>query len=238
MKHRLRPSGTSARSSSPQRRGEKQKRRIVLALILLLLAGILLAIGLQTRGQQSIENPKVARLSKLMIPDWIQVQLIPKNADSRRGELLEDFNHIVIHYVGNPGTSAAQNQKYFTNPGTQVNAHFLIGLEGEILQCLPLEEKSSATSERNRDTISIEVCHPDEEGRFTRESYDALLRLTGWLCVAMQVDETAVIRHYDATGKECPLYYVRNEESWLQFQSELAQEIARQIREMTGLPAR
>ena len=42
-----------------------------------------------------------------------------------------------------------------------MSAHFLIGLEGEIIQCIPLNEKSSATNDRNRDTISIEVCHPD-----------------------------------------------------------------------------
>ncbi len=71
---------------------------------------------------------------------------------------------IAIHYVGNPGTSAQANRNYFAQPDAQVSAHFLIGLEGEIIQCIPLNEKSSATNDRNRDTISIEVCHPRRHG--------------------------------------------------------------------------
>ena len=68
--------------------------------------------------------------------------------------------------MGNPGTTAQANRNYFAQPDTQVSAHFLVGLDGEVIQCIPLEEKSSATNERNRDTISIEVCHPDTWTQF------------------------------------------------------------------------
>ena len=62
--------------------------------------------------------------------------------------------------------AALVNRNYFAQPDTQVSAHFLVGLDGEVIQCIPLEEKSSATNERNRDTISIEVCHPDTWTQF------------------------------------------------------------------------
>ena len=48
-----------------------------------------------------------------------------------------------------------------------------MGLDGEVIQCIPSEEKSSATNDRNLDTLSIEVCHPDATGQFTQASYDA-----------------------------------------------------------------
>ena len=35
------------------------------------------------------------------------------------------------------------------------------------------------------------------------------------------VDTDQIIRHYDVTGKECPLYYVRNPEAWEQFLADL-----------------
>lgn len=180
---------------------------------------------------RTIENPKVARLAQIQLPDWVQREILPLSSDSRRGVLLEDITGIAIHYVGNPGSTAAQNRSFYGNPGTKVNSHFLIGLEGEIIQCLPLEEKSSATSQRNRDTISIEVCHPDEGGKFTKESYEALIRLTAFLCIEGEIPLDGVIRHYDATGKLCPLYYVENEEAWEQMRADIGEEMVCQTLE-------
>ena len=162
---------------------------------------------------------------EIEIPSWIEQRMIPVNGAGRRGEELECVRNIVVHYVGNPGTSADQNHSYFAQPQTEVSSHFLVGLDGEILQCVPLNEKCSATSERNRDTIAIEVCHPDETGKFTEASYRALVRLTAWLCRECNLTADEVIRHYDATGKECPLYYVKNESAWLQFQDDVADAI-------------
>lgn len=191
----------------------------------LLLLGLASLIFLLAGGRDGrvITDPKIARIAALEVPDWVDRQILPESSTSRRGDLLEACSGVVIHYVGNPGTTAEQNRNYFGNPGTKVNSHFLVGLEGEVIQCLPLEEKSSATSERNRDTISIEVCHPDAEGKFTPESYQAVVRLTAWLMDACELEgEDALLRHYDATGKECPLYYVKNEGAWLQLKADVA----------------
>lgn len=43
-------------------------------------------------------------------------------------------------------------------------------------------EISAATNQRNSDTISIEVCHPDESGRFSEVTYRSLIKLCAWLC--------------------------------------------------------
>ena len=97
-----------------------------------------------------------------------------------------------------------------------------MGLDGEVIQCIPLEEKSSATNERNRDTISIEVCHPDASGQFTQASYDTLVRLTSWLCDTAGIGRDRVIRHYDVTGKACPLFFVEHPDTWTQFLADVA----------------
>lgn len=107
-------------------------------------------------------------LKSVSLPDWVDVQIIPVNGAARRGEPMKKVTDIAIHYVGNPGTTAQANRNYFAQPDTQVSAHFLVGLDGEVIQCIPLEEKSSATNERNRDTISIEVCHPDASASLPR----------------------------------------------------------------------
>lgn len=154
-------------------------------------------------------------------PDWVGQQLIDIDGAARRGEKLSSVRNIVIHYVANPGTTAQQNRDYFNNPDTRSSSHFVVGLEGEVIQCVPLDEKSSATNERNIDTISIEVCHPDASGKFNDRSYASAVRLTAWLCHNYQLDESDVIRHYDVTGKLCPLYYVEHEDAWRQFRSDV-----------------
>lgn len=161
------------------------------------------------------------RLNQAQLPDRVQVQLIDVDGHSRRGEKLTGLNDVVIHYVGNPGTSARANRNWYANPESQVSSHFLVGLDGEIIQCVPLDEKSSASNWRNGDTISVEVCHPDETGKFNDASYDALVALTAWILDASGLDETHVIRHYDITGKDCPKYFVEHEDAWQQFLSDV-----------------
>ena len=132
---------------------------------------------------------------------------------------------MVVHYVGNPGTTAEQNHSYFENLAatgeTYASSHFLIGLDGEIICNVPLDEIAYCTGPRNVDTISIECCHPDDTGAFTQATYDSLIKLVRWLMDEYRLDTDQIIRHYDVTGKECPLYYVRNPEAWEQFLADL-----------------
>ncbi len=158
-------------------------------------------------------------------PDWITVELLPLNEFSRPGTPLEEVNGIVIHYVGNPGTTAAQNHSFFTNLAqtgeTYASSHFLVGLDGEVLQNVPLNEVAYCSNQRNDDTISIECCHPDDSGEFTSATYESLVRLTRWLMEEYGLDTSQVIRHYDVTGKLCPKAFVERPEAWEQFQADL-----------------
>lgn len=187
----------------------------------------ILVLALIASAQQIIKDrmksERVEQIRQVQIPDWVEIRLIDVDGSSRRGEDLEDVQDIVIHYVGNPGTTAEQNRCYYCNPESSVSSHFLIGLDGEILQCLPLHEKSSATNWRNADTISIEVCHPDDSGQFTEATYASLVRLTAWLLDACDLEQDHIIRHYDVTGKDCPRYFVTNEQAWEQFKMDAAE---------------
>ena len=178
---------------------------------------VLLAVGWHVYQDEILPREKVFELMAVPIPDWIDQQIIKVDGDSRRGVMLESVKNIVIHYVGNPGTSAQQNRDYYANPSSEVSSHFVIGLKGEVIQCIPLHEKSSASNHRNKDTISIEVCHPDESGKFTDAAYQSLVKLTAWLCETCDLDSGDIIRHYDITGKQCPLYFVTHEDAWKQF---------------------
>lgn len=157
-------------------------------------------------------------------PD-LQVELLTVNDYSRPGTALDEVTGIVIHWTANPGTTAIQNRSYFENLATthetKASAHFVVGLEGEIVQCIPCSEMSYASNERNHDTISIECCISDEEGEFNSATYQSLVELTTWLMGRYKLTSDQVIRHYDVSGKDCPKYYVNNPNKWEKFLRDL-----------------
>jgi len=163
--------------------------------------------------------------------DWVIQDFLPINEFSRPGTPLETVNGIVIHNIGNPGTTALQNRNYFASLADRqyryASSNFIVCLDGTIIQCVPVDEIAYASNERNYDTISIEVCHPDDTGRFTAESYAALVRLTTWLCVRYELGSGDVIRHFDVQGKECPKYFVVNEDAWEMFKNDVELAIIR-----------
>ena len=155
----------------------------------------------------------------------IDVQLLDINEYSRPEIESDGITGIVIHYTANPGSTAQENRDYFEGlkdtHETSASSNFVVGLEGEIIQCVPTWEVAYASNERNKDTISIECCHPDETGKFTEETYQSMVQLTAWLCRKYSLTADTVIRHYDVTGKMCPKYYVEHEDAWLVFKQDL-----------------
>ena len=166
-------------------------------------------------------------LAELPVPEYVSVQIVDEGNPSRRGEKLEAISDIVLHYVGNPGTTAQQNRNYYNEMNSDVSSHFVVGLDGEVIQCIPLDEKSSASNHRNKDTISIEVCHPDTTGQFNDATYDSVVDLVAWLVMACDLEVDNVIRHYEVIGKVCPKYYVENESAWLQLKADVAARLGR-----------
>ena len=48
-----------------------------------------------------------------------------------------------------------------------------------------------------------------------------MIKLTAWLCAKFGLTSENVIRHYDVTGKLCPLYYVEHEDAWTQLKKDV-----------------
>ncbi len=160
----------------------------------------------------------------------IDEQLLTINDYSRPGEETKEIKYIVIHYLGNPKTTAQQNHDYFESlkdlQDTSMSSNFIVGTEGEIIECVPPGEIAYASNEVNDCSVSIENCHLDDTGRFTVETYESCVKLTAWLVGEYQLDREDIIRHYDVTGKECPLYYVQNEDKWEKFRDDVMDYIA------------
>lgn len=217
------------RRAIQERRRKKKRRRTLQMVTRVLLCVIVVVLAVvvvrQVKGWQRErkEEQQVDQAFEKVVADApdFDVQLLTPNPYSRPQEALKEIRGIVIHYTANPGTSAQQNHDYFEglkdSKLTKASSHFIVGIDGEIIQCIPSSEIAYASNERNADTLSIEVCHPDETGEFSREAYQSLVHLTAWLCGKFDVTTDQVIRHYDVTGKPCPLYYVDHPDAWEEF---------------------
>jgi N-acetylmuramoyl-L-alanine amidase len=166
----------------------------------------------------------------------IQEKLLTRNKFSRPGVSLRAVKGIVVHWVANPKTTAEQNRNYFeslkhNSEGRYAGAHFIIGLGGEVIQCLleneigyhvganqytprALDELSTYP---NDCTIGIELCHINWEGEFTPETLKAAKELILDLCERYSLGKNNIYRHYDITEKECPRYFVVNPDQWDKF---------------------
>ena len=227
---------------------QKRRRRQVMAAWLILGGGLLvllLLVGLGVWAFQALRSNRTAEEGAEAVMQQEQEESLPENLSekppiledfltpneySRPGEPLTEVTELFVHYTANAGTSAEQNRNYFENLGvtgeTSASSHFIIGYEGEIIQCLPLDEIGYAVKQHNYNSISIECCYLDEDGEFTQETYESLVSLLAWLMKEYHLGTDAILRHYDCGGKLCPLYYVDHEDAWEKLKEDVAEYIA------------
>ena len=125
----------------------------------------------ETEGEQQLGVPR---------PD-IDEHFLTIKEYSRPGTKPDGINYIVIHYLANPMTTAQQNHDYFESlkdlQNMSMSANYVIGLEGEIIQCVPDDEIAYASNSENHDSISIENCQKDCSGKFTEATDTSLVLL-------------------------------------------------------------
>lgn len=213
---------------------KRQRRRQLLwhmaicsAIILIFLSVGMMYLTAEVSEQEAHKKDELPL--KVATMPVVNEQLLTVNEYSRPGTKLEQVKGIVVHYTGNPGTTAMQNRNYFEglaqSKETKASSHYIIGLSGEIIQCIPLDEISYASNQRNVDTISIECCIDNEAGKFNEKTYDSLVELTAWLVGEYDLKINDIIRHYDVTGKNCPKYFVEHQSAWDDFKLDVEKYI-------------
>lgn len=171
----------------------------------------------------------------------VQKEFLTVNRFSRPGKKLAKVKGLVLHWVANPGSSAIQNRNYFESLKLQdlnkpnalyASAHFIVGIKGEVAQCIPCEEMAyhagakSYTNEAvtvfgnnpNTCTIGIELCHPKADGKFSEATLASAGELCARLCARFSLDpQRDIWTHYAVTRKSCPKWFVENPEELAAF---------------------
>jgi N-acetylmuramoyl-L-alanine amidase len=184
----------------------------------------------------------------------VEKKLLTVNPFSRPGKPLIGVRGIVVHWVGNANSTAIANRNYFESLKNQnitgekiryASAHYIIGLQGEVYQCIPEDEIAyhaggeiynpdiglRLSSYPNNCTIGIELCHPEDPaiqtkpvlwiGKFNAETLTSCRELIQDIFKRYGLFPENVWRHYDITGKNCPRYFVLNEDKWKEFRLSL-----------------
>ena len=125
---------------------------------------------------------------------------------------------ICIHYTGQAKTGADRLAQYYANVASGVfkdkpsytwtSTQYIVGQDGKIIRIIPDTEVAYAASGNNNGVIHIEVCYNNDNGQFEEDSIVALRELVQYLMKKYSIPANKVVRHYDLTGKHCPMYYV------------------------------
>jgi N-acetylmuramoyl-L-alanine amidase len=120
--------------------------------------------------------------------------------------------------------------------------HFIVGIKGEIVQCVPTEEMAyhagakKYTTEAlgrlghypNNRTIGIELYHPTGDGYFRPGTVPVTVELCALPCVQSGLDPLGDIwRHYDITGKLCPKWFVDDPDQFNDFKESITVALVR-----------
>jgi N-acetylmuramoyl-L-alanine amidase len=181
----------------------------------------------------------------------IQSDLLTVNPFSRPGKKLSGVKGLVIHWTGNLRSTAREIRNYFENLKEQslngpasryASAHFIAGLSGEVIQCIPGDEMAYHVGAKtytpeargrlghypNNCTVGIELCHPGAEGAFTRETELAAQELCALLCIQFGLDPVRDIwTHHAITGKYCPKWFIDHPEAFADFKQGAAETVIR-----------
>jgi glucan-binding YG repeat protein len=156
---------------------------------------------------------------------------------------LQLIKYIVIHYTANDGDRAINNAKYFANNAVypKSSAHYFVD-DDYIYQSVPdnyvaysvgskTVDKSKGGGKfyglcTNNNSISIEMCDTEKNGVYnvTDRTKAKTIELTLYLMNKYQIPSERVIRHFDVTGKTCPVYWIKDQTWIIEFKSKLITE--------------
>jgi len=223
------------------KRKKRRSRRIIfwiifieviglsIAAVLLLMPGddpeVTKLLNKKVKFSYETESELTIRYGLAVPKPKVSVQLLDINEWSRPGIKVSKIRKVVVHYLGNPKTTAQENHDYFESlkdlQDTYMSANYVVGLEGEIIQCVPDGEVAWASNKANYYSISIENCHEDETGKFNDSTYWSDVHLIAYLTEKYGLGRDDIIRHYDVTGKECPKWFVDHPDDWEQFKDDV-----------------
>lgn len=157
-----------------------------------------------------------------------------RNYGSKRNTSL--IKYLVYHYTANDGDTDEANAKYFHNNVVKASAHRFVD-DDSVTISVPdnyvawhcgggLQGSKGHTYYKkctNTNSIGIEMCDTKRNGKYevTPKTRSNAIALGKEIVKKYGIKKENVIRHFDVTGKNCPAYFVKDEEAWIKFRNEI-----------------
>lgn len=138
-----------------------------------------------------------------------------------------NVEYIVIHYTGNKNDTAKNNADYFYGANRNASAHYFVD-DNEAYQVVEefngawhVGDGNNRYGINNKNSIAIEMCGT-HNGNISEKTVENTLELTKQLMKKYGIDADHVVRHYDASRKNCPSAFSPNNWSrWWSFKERL-----------------
>ena len=163
------------------------------------------------------------------------MEFVSCNTDNYRAWRTQPVRYIVMHYTANNGDTARNNCDYYHRVGgLQASAHYFVDEHGVMQSVRECDTAWHCGAEagrrywhpecRNANSIGIEMCsrkRADGSYYILPETVANAAALAREIMQRYGIDTEHVLRHYDVTGKRCPMPWVDDPAQWTAFKDML-----------------
>ena len=160
------------------------------------------------------------------------MEFIACNSDNFRAGRTRPVEYIVMHYTANNGDTAKNNCDYYHRVGgLQASAHYFVDEYGAMQSVREGDTAWHCGARaywhpecRNANSIGIEMCsrkRADGSYYIKQETVANAAALAKDIMQRYGIDTDHVLRHYDVTGKRCPMPWVDDPAQWDAFKAML-----------------
>ena len=162
------------------------------------------------------------------------MEFIACNMANYRAGRTQPVRYIVMHYTANNGDTAKNNCDYYHRVGgLQASAHYFVDEHGAMQSVRECDTAWHCGARaywhpecRNANSIGIEMCsrkRADGSYYIKPETVANAAALAREIMQRYGIDTEHVLRHYDVTGKRCPMPWVDDPAQWTAFKEMLKQ---------------
>lgn len=163
------------------------------------------------------------------------MEFIACNTDNYRAGRTQPVRYIVLHYTAGNGDTARNNCDYYHRVGgLQASAHYFVDEHGAMQSVRECDTAWHCGARaywhpecRNGNSIGIEMCsrkRADGSYYILPETVANAAALAREIMQRYGIDTDHVLRHYDVTGKRCPMPWVDDPAQWTAFLAMLTPE--------------
>ena len=163
------------------------------------------------------------------------MEFVSCDPSNYRAGRTQPVRYIVMHYTANNGDTARNNCDYYHRVGgLQASAHYFCDEHGAMQSVRECDTAWHCGARaywhpecRNANSIGIEMCsrkRADGSYYIKPETVANAATLAKGIMQRYGIDTEHVVRHYDVTGKRCPMPWVDDPAQWTAFLATLMPE--------------